>query len=76
MTNGMMESDLREAQIKRSMAMAAQRTIALVDHSKFGEPFTASSLLPEEIDAVISNTALDQEYREQLVAEGTELELV
>ncbi len=65
LANGMMESDLREAQLKRSMAMAAQRTIALVDHSKFGEPYTASSLLPEEIDLLISNTTLADEYREE-----------
>ncbi len=75
LANGMMESDLREAQIKRSMAMAAQRTIALVDDSKFGQPFTASSLLPEEIDSIISNTALGEEYREKLIADGIELTL-
>ncbi len=76
LTNGMMESDLREAQLKRSMAMAAQRTIALVDDSKFEEPFTASSLLPEEIGLIISNTSLADEYRERLAADGVELELV
>ena len=76
LANGMMESDLREAQLKRSMAMAAQRTIALVDESKFEEPFTASSLLPEEIGLIISNTTLADEYREKLAADGVQLELV
>jgi DeoR/GlpR family transcriptional regulator of sugar metabolism len=76
LANGMMESDLREAQLKRSMATAAQRTIALVDHSKFEESFTASSLLPEEIDHIISNASLADEYREKLIADGIELELV
>jgi DeoR/GlpR family transcriptional regulator of sugar metabolism len=76
LANGMMESDLREAQFKRSMAMAAQRTIALVDDSKFEMPFTASSLLPEEIGLTISNTTLADEYREKLAADGVELELV
>jgi len=76
LTNGMMESDLREAQLKRSMAMSAQRTIALIDHSKFEEPFTASSLLPEEIDQIICNSSLADEYREKLIANGIELELV
>lgn len=69
--NGMMESDLREAQLKRAMALAAQRTIALVDHSKFSEPYTASALLPEEIDLLIVDNNLADEDRARL----TDLEL-
>ncbi len=76
MRNGMMESDLREAQLKRSMSQSAQRTIALVDHSKFGNPFTASSLLPEEIDLMISDTGLSAENVNQVRELGIELELV
>jgi DeoR/GlpR family transcriptional regulator of sugar metabolism len=76
MHNGMMESDLREAQLKRSMAQAAQRTIALVDHGKFGNAFTASSLLPEEIDLMISDTGLSGEEQAKIREMGIELELV
>jgi hypothetical protein len=32
----MMESDLREAQMKRAMAETAAQKIALIDHAKFG----------------------------------------
>ncbi|MCB0132195.1 MAG: DeoR/GlpR transcriptional regulator [Caldilineaceae bacterium] len=66
MRNGMMESDLREAQLKRAMATAAKRTIALVDHSKFDAPFTASSLLPEEVQLLITDTGLSDEHRHAL----------
>lgn len=75
LANGMMESDLREAHLKRSMALAAQRSIALVDHSKFEQPYTASSLLPEEIDMIVSDTSLAERHREEIIAAGIELEL-
>ncbi|MCB0043854.1 MAG: DeoR/GlpR transcriptional regulator [Caldilineaceae bacterium] len=75
MKNGMMESDLREAQIKRYMAQAAQRTFAIIDHSKFGGSYTASSLLPEEIDNMISDTGLSAEQQAQIAELGINLEL-
>jgi len=76
LANGMMESDLREAQLKRSMAQASQQTIALIDHSKFGEAFTASSLLPEEITLMISDASLPEETRKHINHAGIKLELV
>ena len=51
--HGMMESDLREAQMKRAMAETAAQKIAMIDHSKFGHVYVATSLLPEEIDLLI-----------------------
>ena len=75
LANGMMESDLREAQLKRSMAMAAQRSVALVDHDKFEQPYTASSLLPEEIGLLISDTSLAERHKEEIIAAGIELDL-
>lgn len=76
MTNGMMESDLREAQLKRSMAQAAQQMIAIVDHSKFGHAYTASSMLPEEINLMVSDTGLSMETRQQIEDAGITLKLV
>ena len=76
MTNGMMESDLREAQLKRYMAQAAQQMISIVDHSKFGNAFTASSMLPEEISLMISDTGLPMETRQQIEDAGITLQLV
>ena len=75
LANGMMESDLREAQLKRSMAMAAQRSVALVDHDKFDQPYTASSLLPEEIGLLISDTSLAERHKEEIIAAGIDLDL-
>ena len=54
-----MESDLREAQMKRCMAETALR-IALVDHAKFASVYVATSLLPEEIDLLIVDNGLGE----------------
>lgn len=63
---GMMESDLREAQTKRAMAETAARKIALVDHAKFGDIFVATSLLPEEIDLLIVDKGVPDASRRAL----------
>lgn len=63
---GMMESDLREAQMKRMMAETAARKVAMIDHSKFGEVFVATSLLPEEIDLLIADKGVDEAHRKAL----------
>ncbi|MEZ4715752.1 MAG: hypothetical protein R2851_06645 [Caldilineaceae bacterium] len=74
--NGMMESDLREAQLRPPVAMAAQRTVALIDTSKFGQPYTASSLLPEEVDELITGDELAPDARAKLQELGIEMEYV
>lgn len=73
---GMMESDLREAQMKRAMAETAVRKIALVDHAKFASVYVATSLLPEEIDLVIVDTGLAQHERDTLEAAAIAFQLV
>ena len=74
--HGLMESDLREAQLKRAMAQAAQQVVALVDHSKFGHVYIASSLLPEEIHTLIVDGPLDAATHSALGATGMKLEIV
>jgi DeoR/GlpR family transcriptional regulator of sugar metabolism len=74
--HGLMESDLREAQLKRIMAQAAQQVVALVDNSKFGHIYIASSLLPEEIDTILVDHAVDQPTLSDLAAAGVAVEVV
>ena len=64
----MMESDLREAQMKRAMAETAARKVALVDHAKFGDAYIATSLLPEELDLLIVDQGLSKPLRQSLEA--------
>lgn len=74
--HGMMESDLREAQLKRSMALIAQQVIGLVDHTKVGDVFIASSLLPEEIDILLTDSGLAPEHQVEIEAAGLRLEVL
>ncbi len=74
--HGMMESDLREAQLKRSMALTAQQVVALTDHTKMGDVFIASSLLPEEIDVLLTDTGLAPEHRAAIEEAGLRLEIL
>ena len=72
----MMESDLREAQMKRAMAETAVQKVALIDHGKFAQSFVATSLLSEEIDLLIADAALGEEQRQALTAVNLAYELV
>lgn len=74
--HGLMESDLREAQLKRAMAQAAQQVVALVDHRKIGGVFIASSMLPEEIDTLLVDTGLSNDQRSMIEAANLPLEIV
>jgi DeoR/GlpR family transcriptional regulator of sugar metabolism len=74
--HGLMESDLREAQLKRAMAQAAQQVVALVDQSKFGNVYIASSILPEEIDTLLVDGGVPEETLQQLTAAGVKVETV
>ena len=74
--HGLMESDLREAQLKRAMAQAAQHIVALVDRSKFGHVYMASSLLPEEINTLLVDQGIDELTQRALSAAGVKVEVV
>lgn len=74
--HGLMESDLREAQLKRSMGQSAQQVVALVDHSKIGHVYIASSLLPEEIDTLLVDQGIDAETHRSLTDAGVAVEVV
>jgi len=74
--HGLMESDLREAQLKRAMAQAAQQVVALVDHSKFGHVYIASSILPDELDTLLVDSGLPPEHRAALEEANLPFELV
>ena len=74
--HGMMESDLREAQLKRSMALTAQQVVALTDHTKMGDVFIASSLLPEEIDVLLTDSGLSPEHQTAIEEAGLRLEIL
>jgi len=73
---GMMESDLREAQMKRAMAENASRRVALLDHAKYGNTYVATSLLPEEIDLLLVDNRLPEVARQAIAAAQIKTEYV
>ncbi len=74
--HGLMESDLREAQLKRAMALAAQQMVGLVDHTKIGNMYMASAVLPEEIDFLLVDGNLSPEQKAAIQTAGIPLEIV
>jgi DeoR/GlpR family transcriptional regulator of sugar metabolism len=48
----------------------------MIDHSKFGHVYVATSLLPEEIDLLIADSDLPEEHKKAVQAAEINLELV
>jgi DeoR/GlpR family transcriptional regulator of sugar metabolism len=70
--DGLMESELDEAQLKRQMASGSASVVGIADSSKFGLMSFNAFALPHELDRVITNVgappAIVAELREQGVA--------
>lgn len=74
-TNGIAESglstpDLAEAAVKRALVAAARRTVVLTDYTKFGRREFARVVALDEVDTVITDTALDDEMFDAVEAAG------
>lgn len=72
-SKGLMTPDPAEAAIKRAMIKAAQRSVLLVDHTKFTNTYLATFASMSEIDVVISDTGLDPAIATELAAAGLEV---
>ena len=53
--DGLMESDLEEAQLKQQMVNSSAMVVGIVDSSKFGAISFNAFALPEEIDRIITD---------------------
>jgi DeoR/GlpR family transcriptional regulator of sugar metabolism len=67
--DGLMESDLDEAQVKQHMVSASGVVVGIFDSSKFGGTALSAFALPQEIDRIITDAqapaAIVQELRAQ-----------
>lgn len=72
-SKGLTTPDPAEAAIKRAMIKAAQRSVLLVDHTKFTNTYLATFASISEIDVVISDTGLDLAVAAELTAAGVEV---
>jgi DeoR family fructose operon transcriptional repressor len=63
---GLTTPDQPEAAVKRAMLNSAKRKVILADHTKFGDDHFASFGDLTDIDVVITDRGVDQNYAEKI----------
>jgi DeoR/GlpR family transcriptional regulator of sugar metabolism len=76
MEAGLSDAMEEEAQIKRSMVMAAREVYALVDHTKWGRTASATFCRTDRITGVITDDEAPPEMVAQIVAMGVQVRKV
>jgi DeoR family fructose operon transcriptional repressor len=71
--DSLFNQNLLMVQTQRRMMEKAQKVVLLADSSKFGQQALARLGALDEIDIVVSDTGLDQTYRQRVEAAGCEL---
>lgn len=74
--DGLMESEIDEAQMKQQMASASSLVVGIVDSSKFGTLAFSAFALPHEIDRIITDDAAPAAIIDELRAQGVTIDLV
>jgi DeoR family fructose operon transcriptional repressor len=75
-THGLTTPYREEHTLKRAMIESAQRVVALVDHSKFGNVQMFSFAQFDEIDVLVTDTGVDPEPVEFLTSQGIDVQRV
>lgn len=73
---GISTTDMREAEINRTMIQTAQKTIVLADSTKFGRRGFAKISNIEDVDMIITDNRLPMATRQQVEAMGIDLMIV
>ncbi len=74
--DGLMESDMEEAQLKQQMVSGSSVVVGIVDSSKFGTTAFNVFAIPQEIDRVITDENAPTEIVDRLRAQGIHVDLV
>jgi DeoR/GlpR family transcriptional regulator of sugar metabolism len=74
--DGLMESDIEEAQLKQQMVSASEMVVGVVDSSKFGATAFSAFALPQETDRIITDEGAPADVVEELHAFGIRVDLV
>jgi DeoR/GlpR family transcriptional regulator of sugar metabolism len=74
--DGLMESDIEEAQLKQQMVSASKTVVGVADSSKFGLNAFSAFALPEEIDCIITDEGAPADIVEELRALNIDVVLV
>lgn len=70
---GLTTPDIEEAAVKASILKHAEKSLLLVDHSKFNEDALISYATLDDLDVVITGKELDAESKRNLEAHDTEV---
>lgn len=73
--DGLMDSDLDEAEVKRALLQASAKSIVLIDSSKFGKRALVRIAKLDSFDLLISDTELAPEIQEHLQKQAIEFNL-
>ncbi len=74
--DGLMESDLDEAQLKQRLVSSSGTVVGIVDASKFGVRAFSAFALPQEIDRIITDEHAPAAIVEEMRANGVTVDLV
>ncbi len=74
--DGLMESELDEAQLKQQLVSAASLVVGIVDSSKFGVIAFSAFALPHEIDRIITDDRAPASLVDALQAHDIKVDLV
>jgi DeoR/GlpR family transcriptional regulator of sugar metabolism len=74
--DGLMESDLDEAQLKQQMVSASGLVVGIADSSKFGTISFSAFALPHEIDRIITDECAPASIVTELRAQSITVDLV
>jgi DeoR/GlpR family transcriptional regulator of sugar metabolism len=74
--DGLMESEIDEAQLKQQLVSAAGLVVGIVDSSKFGAVAFSAFALPHEIDRIITDMRAPEPIVRELRAQDIQVDLV
>ncbi len=74
--DGLMESDLDEAQLKQRMVSSSSTVVGIADASKFGARAFSAFALPDEIDRIITDAEAPPAIVDELRTRGVMVDLV
>ncbi len=67
---GLSTPDPAEAAVKRAIISSAQRTVLMVDHTKFGQRAACKYAALEDVDLVVTDSGADETHLEEMRALG------
>lgn len=71
--SGLTDFSMYEVELKKSVVKASNKVVALLDHSKFKKNSIASFASTDEIDIVITNTEIPNDYANKLNAHKVDI---